>query len=341
MVLKTFSLKSDGDSVEPLLRIKNLSVGYKTHEGVTKVLDNVNMYVYRGEKVGLIGESGAGKTTLLNTILRILPPNARVFRGEIVFNGVDLLRAKKNVLDDIRRSRIGIIFQDPMSALNPFFKVRDQLYDALRYSKFLDKNKKVDEKVLKETSLKMLKEVALPDAERVLDSFPFQLSGGMRQRVCIALALTRANDLLLADEPTTNLDVTIQEQILNLLRDLVNKRKLAVILVTHALGMLKGFVDRIYVIYAGQIVEVANTNKLFSNPQHPYTRFLLESAPRLTGEWRAKELPERIINYINPPKGCRFSVRCPYATDRCKTEKPQMIEISSGHFARCWLLRKV
>lgn len=327
-----------------LLRIENLSVGYKTYRGSSKVLDDINIYVREGEKVGLVGPTGSGKTTLLNTILRILPPNGIIYKGKIFFKGIEILTAKKKILNKIRRENIGIIFQDPMSSLNPFFKIHDQLYDALKYSKALN-GKNVNEKILRELGIKLLKEVALPDPERVLDSYPFQLSGGMRQRVSIALALTRANDLLLADEPTTNLDVTIQEQILNLLRELVNERKLSIILVTHALGMLREFVDRVYVMYAGQIMETAETDELFSNPIHPYTKFLFESVPKLVGPKLTSEaggggLPRETLDYVNPPSGCRFSLRCPFADHRCRVSKPPLYEVSKGHFVACWLSYK-
>ena len=325
--------------MDMLLKVEDLSVGYKTYRGLSRVLDDINIEMRDGEKIGVIGESGCGKTTLLKTILGILPPNAVVYQGKVIFKGTDLLNAKSDVLSNVRRNSIGMIFQDPMSALNPFFKVRDQLYDAIKYSPLYGGGG--GESSLKDISLQLLREVALPDPERVLDSYPFQLSGGMRQRICIALALTRAHDLLLADEPTTNLDVTIQEQILELLGELVNKRNLSVILVTHALGMVKEFTDRIYVMYAGQIVETTETQTLFTDPQHPYTRFLLESVPKITGKWESEGLAGRIPDYVNPPRGCRFSPRCPFATDKCREAKPPLIESSKGHFVRCWLYQEV
>ncbi|MCX7795980.1 MAG: ABC transporter ATP-binding protein [bacterium] len=318
--------------MESLLRVEDLNVRYKSYRGELKVLDDVSFEVKVREKVGLIGESGCGKTTLLKSILRILPPNSIIYKGKIFFKNIEIIKANKNEIFKIRRENIGMIFQDPMSTLNPFFKVKDQLYDALRYSVHNIKS----QQDLQQMIIKLLKEVALSDSERILESYPFELSGGMRQRVCIALALTRSNDLLLADEPTTNLDVTIQEQILNLLRELVNKRGLSIVLVSHALGMVKEFVDKIYVMYAGQIVETASTDKIFSEPLHPYTKLLLSAVPRLTGRWKAEGLIGRLPDYVNPPPGCRFYMRCQQSNSNCKI-KPKLLKLNKDHSVACWL----
>ncbi|MCS7103543.1 MAG: ABC transporter ATP-binding protein [Candidatus Korarchaeum sp.] len=325
--------------MESLLKVEGLSVGYRTYRGSSRVLDNLDIEVAKGEKVGVVGETGCGKTTLLRSILRILPPNAIVYSGKVFFKDVSMLDVSKDTLNKVRRESIGIIFQDPMSALNPFLRVRDQLHDAINYSKMFSDDKGLRKEDIREISIRLLKEVALPDPERILDSYPFQLSGGMRQRVCIALALTRANELLLADEPTTNLDVTIQEQVLNLLRDLVNERKLSVILVSHALGMLSEFVDRVYVMYAGQIAEVGRTEEVFNDPLHPYTRALVSSAPKLTGRWEAEALFGRVPDYINPPQGCRFQSRCKYfevRKPRCTLSRPPLQRISETHWVACY-----
>lgn len=325
--------------MESLLKVEGLSVGYRTYRGNSRVLDDVAIEVFKGERVGVVGETGCGKTTLLRSILRILSPNAIVYSGKVFFKDINILDADKNVLNEVRRMSVGIIFQDPMSALNPFLKVKDQLYDAIKYSKMFSNAKNLGKEDLRELSIRLLKEVALPDPERVLDSYPFQLSGGMRQRICIALALTRANELLLADEPTTNLDVTVQEQVLNLLRDLVNERRLSVILVSHALGMLSEFVDRVYVMYAGQIIEVGRTEEVFKEPLHPYTNALLHSAPKLTGRWEAEALFGRIPDFINPPQGCRFQSRCKYFEKhkpRCALSRPPLQKISETHWVACY-----
>jgi len=316
-----------------LLKINDLYVGYKTYRGLSKVLNGVHLSVNVGERVGLIGESGCGKTTTMKSILRILPSNAEINKGEIYFRGKDVLKMDKKELDELRRKYIAMIFQDPTAALNPVFKVETQLADLIKYS--LGEAKTKEE--IRERCLKLLEEVALPDPERVLDSYPFQLSGGMRQRVCIAMALATPRQLLIADEPTTNLDVTIQDQILRLIKDVVIKRKLSVIFISHALGAVREFVDRVYVMYAGDIVEVAQTEDIFSDPLHPYTRGLLESTPKLTGGGIATGIAGRIPDYVNPPPGCRFHTRCNQRLSKCKKEKPPFIKMNGNRGVACWL----
>ena len=322
---------------ERLLEIKNLYVGYKTYMGTSKVLDGVYLSVDTGEKVGLIGESGCGKTTTMKAILRILPTNAVLQSGEISFGGKDILKMGKSELNELRRKRIAMIFQDPTAALNPVFKVETQLADIIKFS---SAHESEETEEIRAKRIRLLKEVALPDPERVLDSYPFQLSGGMRQRVCIATALATHRQLLIADEPTTNLDVTIQDQVLRLIKDIVEKRKLSVILISHALGAVRGFVDKVCTMYAGEIVEVAETEKLFSDPLHPYTKGLLESTPRLTGGGFSEGIMGRVPDYINPPQGCRFHPRCNYSLDICKKEKPPIIDSEGNHSVTCWLYYK-
>lgn len=322
-----------------LLDIKDLAVDYNTYRGKLKVLNGVHLTVNEGEKVGVIGESGCGKTTTMRTILRILANNAVVDAGEIFFKGKDLLKMSSKEMTDVRRKHITMIFQDPTAALNPVFKVEAQLMDIIRYSGTI-KDEKVTKEKLKAKSLSLLKEVALQDPERVLDSYPFQLSGGMRQRICIAMSLATSGDLLIADEPTTSLDVTIQDQVFRLMKDLVEKRNLSVILISHALGAVRGTVDRVYVMYAGNMIETAETEQLFTNPLHPYTQELIKSVPKLTGTGFSEGIKGRIPDYMNPPSGCRFNPRCPYAFDRCLKEKPRLLGESGGHQAACWLYDK-
>ncbi len=289
--------------------MKDLYVGYKTYMGKLKVLNGVDFSLHEGEKVGIIGESGCGKTTTMKTILRILATNAVVDGGEIRFRGHDMLRADKKELDQVRRKNLTMIFQDPTAALNPVFKVESILGDVVKFSGNFD-HEKATKQLVREKSLEALREVSLPDPERVLDSYPFQLSGGMRQRVCIAMSLATAKDLLIADEPTTNLDVTIQDQVLRLMKDLVNKKNLSIILISHALGTIRNTVDTVYVMYAGTMIEAAETGKLFSDPLHPYTQGLLKSVPKLTGAGFSEGIKGRIPDYIDPPTGCRFHPRC-------------------------------
>lgn len=317
----------------PLLEVKNLKVSYKTYRGILKVLDGVNFEIERGEKVGIIGESGCGKTTTMKAIMRILPSNAIIEGGEIIYNGKDILKMSESEFNKIRREKFAMIFQDPTAALNPVFKVGEQLIDILKHSKGAGK---YDEDDLKEEIIGAFREVMLPDPERVFDSYPFQLSGGMRQRVCIALALLTAKELLIADEPTTNLDVTIQDQILRLMKDLVSKRDLSVILISHALGAVRGLVDRVYVMYAGTMVESNEVNELFRSPRHPYTRALLSSAPRLTGGGISQGIPGNVPDYLNPPPGCRFHPRCEFKRFICDIEPPSFFSVERGKVS-CFL----
>jgi len=318
---------------EQLLEIKDLHVGYKTYRGTSKVLDGVHLTVKTGEKVGIIGESGCGKTTTMKTLLRILPTNAVIYEGEVYFKGKNTLRIGKNELNELRRKHIAMIFQDPTAALNPVFKIDTQIIDIIKSSE-AHEGKKTEE--FKAKCIRLLKEVALPDPERVLGSYPFQLSGGMKQRVCIAMALATPRYLLIADEPTTNLDVTIQDQVLRLIKDIVEKRKLSVILISQALGAVKGFVDKVYVMYAGNTVEVAETKELFSNPLHPYAKGLLDSTPKLTGGGFSEGIKGRVPDYINPPSGCRFHPRCDNILSRCKKEKPPFLDVEENHGVACW-----
>jgi len=317
--------------------VKDLRIGYKTYMGKLKVLNGVNLTVHQGEKVGVIGESGCGKTTCMKAILRILANNATVDGGTIHFRGDDVLNMDKKKLSEMRRKSITMIFQDPTAALNPVFKVGDLLADVIRYSGRFD-GEKASKKMLREKSIEALKEVALPDPERVLDSYAFQLSGGMRQRICIAMSLSTAKDLLIADEPTTNLDVTIQDQVLRLMKSLVEKKGISVILISHALGTISGTVDTVYVMYAGNVIEIAQTRVLFANPLHPYTKGLLASVPKLTGAGFSEGIRGRIADYINPPTGCRFNPRCSYALNICSKENPELFNVdSNNHRVACWL----
>lgn len=327
-------------SAQPLLEIKDLRVGYKTYLGKLQVLNGVNLTVHLREKVGIIGESGCGKTTTMRAVLRILANNATVDRGNIQFKGDDVLKMDHKKLSEMRRKSVTMIFQDPTAALNPVFKVGDLLADVIKFSGNIESGA-ISKQILRKKSVEALKEVALPDPERVLDSYPFQLSGGMRQRICIAMSLSTAKDLLIADEPTTNLDVTIQDQVLRLMKNLVEKKGLSVILISHALGTIRGTVDTVYVMYAGNMIEKGETKSIFSNPLHPYTRGLLESVPKLTGAGFSEGIMGRVPDYINPPSGCRFHPRCGYASDTCRKENPPFFDSDTNdHKVACWLYGK-
>jgi peptide/nickel transport system ATP-binding protein len=320
-----------------LLEIKDLHVHFRVYGGTLQVLDGVNFVVHSGQKVGLVGETGCGKTTTMKSILRILPmPPAQIPAGEVYFKGQDVLKMGSDALRQVRSEGISMIFQDPTAALNPVFTVGQQLEAVVKHSM---EGKGLSKKEIREQAIIPLKEVSLPDPERMLDSYPIQLSGGMRQRVCIAMALVASRELLIADEPGTSLDVTIQDQILRLLHRLVEEKNVSVILITHTLGVVREMTDRVYVMYAGSMAEVATTGELFANPLHPYTHGLMDAVPRLTGGGVSDGIPGRIPEYLNPPPGCRFHPRCPHAMDICKQEKPTFIKISDDHEVACFLYR--
>ncbi len=331
-----FSQESDYtriDKINSLLEVRDLYVNYRSYWYVYKVLNGVSLSVRKGEKVGILGESGAGKTTLLKSIINILPPSGKIVNGDILYKGKSLIKDKK-YLNEIRRRSIGMIFQDPLAALNPVFTIKEHMLDILKH---IYKNSNYSKSDLMSMAVELLREVMLPDIERVLNSYPFQLSGGMRQRVVIAMALASARELLLADEPTTNLDVTIQDQILRLIDKLVNERKLSLVLVSHALGLLYRMVNTLYVMYGGEIIEIGSPRDILKDPLHPYTRMLIESAPRITTPKVGKGIRGNPPDYRNPPSGCRFYPRCPFAKEICKIRKPELKKVGETHYVRCHL----
>jgi len=324
---------------EPLLEIKDLSLDFKVFGGFLKVLNGVSFTVGTKEKVGLIGETGCGKTTTMKAIMRILGmTTARITRGEILFRGKDILKMNEAEVQKIRRKEISMIFQDPTAALNPVFSIGSQIKNIIKYSE--EKGKKLTKVEIKARAIEALREVALPDPERILESYPIQLSGGMRQRVCIAMAILSNLNLLIADEPGTSLDVTIKDQILHLLNDLVNKKRISVILISHALGMVKNITDKTYVMYAGSMVEVAKTAEIFSNPLHPYSQDLIACVPKLTGEGISQGILGHIPDYLNPPLGCRYHTRCRYIMPICKVKNPPFFKVEGIHQVACWLFKE-
>jgi len=324
----------------PILDIRDLYLQFKAFGGTLKVLDGVNLKVWPREVIGVIGESGCGKTTTMKAVMKIhSQSNTKISKGEILFKDKDILKMKTEEIQQVRRTGISMIFQDPTAALCPIFTIGAHLRDVAKYSIGKEKFKREE---LNALIIDVLNKVMLPDPERILQNYPLQLSGGMRQRVCIAMNLINNNkNLLIADEPDTSLDVTIKEQILNLLSNLVHEQKLSLILISHALGSVRNIADRTYVMYAGSMIEVAETGELFSNPLHPYTQGLIAAVPKLIGG-KMKGIDGSIPDYFRPSMGCRFHPRCKFRKSICEKEKPPFFVVNQEkkHEVSCWLFQK-
>ncbi len=314
--------------------IRDLHIWYRTFGGQVKVLNGVNLYVKKGEKVSIVGETGCGKTTTVKSILRILAKQASVPQGEVLFQGENVLKMNRGELSKLRGSGVSMIFQDPTMSLNPVFTIGEQMSAVIRYSGQPNADKK---EVQHELAVKALKETSMPDPDRILQSYPFQLSGGMRQRISIAMSLATPRELVIADEPTTNLDVTIQDQVLKILKERVESKGSSLILITHSLGVARETTDRIYVMYAGNMVETAPTKELFRRQLHPYTQALMDCIPKLSGGGISEGIAGRIPNYLHPSPGCRFAPRCPKACPRCHQEKPEYVDVGDQHQVACFL----
>lgn len=321
-------------TTEKVVDVKDLHISFRTFKGYPHVLNGVNVHVNKKERISIVGETGCGKTTTVNAIAQILARQARIDKGEIYFKGKDVLTMPQKELKRLRAENVSIIFQDPIASLNPVFTIGQQLKEVIRYSGIEGAG---DKKVQEEKAISALKETSLPDPERIMDSYPFQLSGGMRQRICIAMSLATPRDLVMADEPTTNLDVTIQDQVLKTLRQRVEEKESALILITHSLGVAREMADRIYVMYAGNMVETASSKEIFKECLHPYTKGLMSCIPKLAGGGIAEGIPGHIPNYLDPPEGCRFAPRCPYASRRCNEAQPPMFEAVPEHYVACYL----
>jgi oligopeptide transport system ATP-binding protein len=318
----------------PLLDVKNLQTRFYTSEGVVHAVNNVSFQVNDQETVGIVGESGSGKSMTMLSVMRLIPqPPGKITHGEVRFEGQDLLQLSLPDIRRIRGNRIAMIFQDPMTSLNPVLTVEKQLTEAIRLHLNLDKS------AARDRAVELLENVGIPGARDRLRNYPHQFSGGMRQRVMIAMGLACNPKLLIADEPTTALDVTIQAQIVELVKYLKAKLNMAVIWITHDLSLLASFADRILVMYAGQIVESAPLDQLYANPRHPYTLGLLQSIPRLDEAQKASlkpvdGMPPDLMEY---PPGCPFAARCPYAIDRCHTDDPTLEPVGDNHTVACWV----
>jgi oligopeptide/dipeptide ABC transporter ATP-binding protein len=320
------------DAVDTLLDIRDLTVSFDTPDGRARAVDRVSFTIRAGETLGLVGESGCGKTVSALALMRLIQtPPGRIEGGEILFKGRDLLKLSERDMRKIRGNEISMVFQEPMTSLNPVFTCGYQVEEAVVL------HQKVTKREALERTLEMLALVKIPDPKRVAKSYPHQLSGGMRQRVMIAMALSCNPSLLIADEPTTALDVTIQAQILDLLQGLQQTFGMAILMITHDLGVIAETCRRVIVMYAGKVMEIASVNDLFHDPRHPYTRGLRESIPRIAhkGE-RLKVIPGKVPDPLDLPKGCRFSDRCKYAEYRCDNEEIQLRDVKPGHSIRCW-----
>jgi peptide/nickel transport system ATP-binding protein len=326
-------METENSKNRALLDVRDFSVSFDVYGKVSHVLDGITFRVLHGERVGLVGESGCGKTTTLKAILRVLPQNALVKSGAVYFEGQDVFKMPDAALDGMRRRGAGMIFQDPSSALNPVFSIESQFLTALKYA--LPKG--TPREKLYETAASALDAVMLADPDRIMKSFPYQLSGGMKQRVCIAMTIAAGRKLLLADEPGTSLDVTIQDQILRLINKLVADKGVSVVMVSHSLGVIRESTSYVNIMYAGTIVESAPTDDVFSSPKHPYTEALMACVPKLTGKGIAEGIPGRVPDYTTAPVGCRFAPRCAHAKDVCRRGKPGHIEAAPGHFVSCHL----
>ena len=371
-------MSGSGEGRQDILSVEKLQVNFHTYAGEVKALDGVNLSVRKGEILGLVGESGSGKSVTALSIEGLLPLNAEVVGGQIVLDGKDILHAKKEEVRSARLTKMAMVFQDPLTYLNPVLTIGSQIVEILdadrrdftpvvaaarleELQKGSDKGRFTEgdmrekasleglapgavlgrrefKRLAKSYAVSVLAKVRLPEPERVFKSFPFELSGGMRQRCIIAMALVRRPSLLIADEITTALDVTVQAQILKLLSDLKTQIDTSILLITHDLAVVAEICDRVAVMYAGNIVEVADVDELFKNPLHPYTQGLLKAIPRpdaVRGELNSIE--GSVPNLIFPPSGCRFHPRCPSAFARCPTAKPPLVEARPGHFVECFL----
>ncbi|GAB6877508.1 ABC transporter ATP-binding protein [Thermaerobacter litoralis] len=318
---------------EPLLEVRGLRTEFHTGEGRFAAVDDVSFTIARGETVGLVGESGSGKSVTSLSILRLVPsPPGRITAGSILFEGQDLLRLSEAAMRRIRGNRISMIFQEPMTSLNPVFPVGKQIAEALQWHRGLSR------RAAWERAVELLRLVGIPDPAARARQYPHQMSGGMRQRVMIAMAVACEPQLLIADEPTTALDVTVQAQILDLMKDLRRRLGTAILLITHDLGVVADMADRVLVMYAGRIVESAPVDDLFARPLHPYSEGLLASMPQLhRRQERLHVIPGQVPNPARLPTGCRFHPRCPYAIDICRQQEPVLAPAGEGRWVACWL----
>ncbi len=325
-----------GNNNQNILEVKGLKTQYYTEAGVVRAVDGVDIVVKRGEVLGLVGESGCGKSVTSLSIMRLISQPGRIVDGQVFFDNEDLLLLPESRMMNIRGNRISMIFQQPQSSLNPVFRIGDQITEVLHIHQDMSKEEAYTR------CIELLRMVGIPEPEARARAFPHEMSGGMAQRVMIAMALACVPELLIADEPTTALDVTIQAQILDLMRNLKSKMDTAIILITHDLGVVAEMCDRVDVMYAGRIVEEAQVEELYARPKHPYTAALIGSTPILgQAEKDLVTIPGTVPNLINLPSGCKFAPRCvariEHGLTRCEEEEPELLQMAQGHWVRCWL----
>jgi peptide/nickel transport system ATP-binding protein len=317
---------------DTLLEVKDLKTHFFTEDGVIPSVNGVSFTVKKGETIGIVGESGCGKSVTSLSILQLVSQPGRIVEGQILLNGTDLTKNSNKQMRKIRGNKISMIFQEPLTSLNPVFTIGSQISESIRL------HQKIDRRKAKELAIDMLSKVGISNGDNLYNSFPHQLSGGMRQRVMIAMALSCRPQLLIADEPTTALDVTIQAQILKLMKKLKEEYNTSIIMITHDLGVVAEMADRVIVMYAGQIVEQNNVFELFKNPKHPYTQGLLNSTPKIH---QLKDQLESIEGNVptpsNLPKGCKFHPRCPFTMEKCSQQDPPLLQVNSESSVRCWL----
>jgi peptide/nickel transport system ATP-binding protein len=329
-------VNNNNNNKKPLLSVKELRTYFHTEDGIVKAVDGVSFEVYPGETLGIVGESGCGKSVTALSIMRLLDEKGEIAGGEIEFDDMDVLATPENKMRTLRGNEMAMIFQEPMTALNPVYTVGDQIMEAILL------HQDVNEKKARELATDMLRKVGIPEPEKRIDEYPHELSGGMRQRAMIAMSLSCNPKLLFADEPTTALDVTIQAQILELMKELQDEYGMSIIMITHDLGVIAEVTDRVVVMYAGKVVEYADVHTLFKEPRHPYSWGLMNAIPRLDEEKeKLYNIPGVVPDPLDFPDGCRFNTRCPFATDKCKTEEPPLEEVEEKHFAACWHIDKL
>ena len=321
--------------INKLLEITDLRTYFFTEAGVVKAVDGISVDVAEGETIGLVGESGSGKSVTAQSALRIVPQPGKIVDGAIQFEGEDLLAKSENEMRKYRGPKMAVVFQDPTTSLNPIYTVEKQLTDILRLHKDLTKRE------ARKVALNLLERVNIPEAEERLRAYPHELSGGMKQRIAIARALSCEPRLLFADEPTTNLDVTIQAQVLELLKELQKEFGMAMVMITHDMGIIADMTERVTVLYAGHVMEAADTRSIFGDPKHPYTEALLKAVPSVAQTRALEVIPGNIPNLIDPPSGCVFHPRCKYAKEICMKEVPKLEKAGEGHYVACYRWREL